>query len=65
MTKPWLSTSKFVNFIKVQTVLNLKIFHLKKLHLLNFMEVTIHLKCKICYNNKTKIIYNVNRLWKM
>lgn len=45
MTKPWLSTSKFVNFIKVQTVLNLKKnFHLKKITLTKFYGSNYTLK---------------------
>lgn len=44
MTMPWLSTSKFVNFIKVQTVLNLKKCSFKKITLTKFYGSNYTLK---------------------
>lgn len=44
MTRPWLSTSKFVNFIKVQTVLNLKKCSFKNITLTKFYGSNYTLK---------------------
>lgn len=44
MTRPWLSSSKFVIFIKVQTVLNLKKCSFKNITLTKFYGSNYTLK---------------------